>query len=179
MKGVVFNILEDMVVAKGGISLWQKLLSQSGVKGAYTAVETYEDAELFTLVHAVSETLNVPMPELVRSFGEFMFQQLAKRYPEFVETPPDLFSFLESIDSVIHLEVKKLYSEVNLPKIDCSQAPGSVMRMEYRSQRKLCILAEGLVQGAASHFNTPITISHDICMHRGSDHCELVIEAQA
>lgn len=175
MKGVVFNILEDMVVEKGGVVLWQKLLNKAGVEGSYISVDTYEDAELFKIVHEVQQALDLPLEDVIRSFGDFMFAKLAERYPMFVEAESDLFGFLQSIEPVIHLEVKKLYTEANLPSIGCDEGDSDSLIMNYRSPRKLCILAEGLIQGAATYYQTPINIDHDVCMHRESDHCELKI----
>jgi hypothetical protein len=175
MKGVVFNFLEDMVVEKGGVVLWQQLLNKAGVEGSYISVDTYEDAELFKIVHEVQKALDIPLEDVIRSFGDFMFAKLADRYPMFVEAESDLFGFLKSIEPVIHLEVQKLYTEANLPTIDCANAAENRLVMNYRSPRKLCILAEGLIQGAATYYQTPIKIEHDVCMHRESDHCELSI----
>jgi hypothetical protein len=175
MKGVVFNILEDMVVEKGGVVLWQQLLNKAGVEGSYISVDTYEDAELFKIVHEVQQALDIPLEEVIRSFGDFMFAKLADRYPMFVEAESELFGFLKSIEPVIHLEVQKLYTEANLPSIDYTNGDSDRLVMDYRSPRKLCILAEGLIQGAATYYQTPIKIEHNVCMHRESDHCELSI----
>ena len=173
MKGVVFNILEDMVTEKGGLMMWQKVIDKAGVDGGYTAVSTYNDDELFAIVGAVVEELERPAQTVISAFGTYMFGQLASRYPVFVDSCDDLFSFLESIDSVIHLEVRKLMTETNLPSIKCERIGDEQLVMDYRSPRRLCVLAEGLIYGAAEHYNTPIKIEHPVCMHRGSDHCDM------
>lgn len=175
MKGVVFNILEDMVTEQGGLLMWQKVLDKAGVEGGYTAVSTYSDDELFSVVGAVVEELNVPAEEVISAFGVYMFGQLARRYPVFTESCSDFFSFLESIDSVIHLEVKKLMTETNLPSIRCTRESDTQLLMDYRSPRKLCILAEGLIYGAAEHYGCKIKIDHPVCMHKGADHCDLQV----
>lgn len=87
----------------------------------------------------------------------------------------DLFEFLKSIHDVIHKEVEKLYKTQNLPVIRCEQPGPDLLLMDYRSPRKLCHLADGLIRGAAKQFNTEVLISHDVCMHDGSDHCEFRI----
>lgn len=173
MKGVVFNILEDMVTEKGGLLMWQGVLDKVGVEGGYTAVGTYSDDELFKIVGAVVEELGVPAEEVVGAFGVYMFGQLAKRYPVFVENCPDFFSFLESIDSVIHLEVRKLMTETQLPSIKCTRVGNSELLMNYSSPRRLCLLAEGLIYGAAEQYGSSIRIDHPVCMHKGADHCDL------
>jgi predicted hydrocarbon binding protein len=176
VKGVVFNILEDMVTEKGGLMVWQKVLEKAGVGGGYTAVATYSDDELFAIVGAVVEELQLPAETVVSAFGTYMFGQLAKRYPMFVDSCDDLFSFLESIDSVIHLEVKKLMTETHLPSISCTRESDNALVMDYRSPRKLCLLAEGLIYGAAAHYDRQIKIEHPVCMHKGSDHCDLRVQ---
>lgn len=176
MKGVVFNILEDMVTEKGGLMIWQQVLDKAGVDGGHTAVATYSDDELFAIVGAVVEELQLPAETVVSAFGTYMFGQLAKRYPVFVDSCDDLFSFLESIDSVIHLEVKKLMTETHLPNIECTRVNDDELVMDYRSPRKLCLLAEGLIYGAAVHYERQIKIEHPVCMHKGSDHCDLRVQ---
>lgn len=173
MKGVVFNILEDMVTEQGGLLMWQKVLDKVGVDGGYTAVATYSDDELFSIVGAVVEELGVPAEEVIGAFGTYMFGQLARRYPVFIESCDDLFSFLESIDSVIHLEVRKLMTETQLPSIDCTRSGETELLINYRSPRKLCLLAEGLIYGAAEQYGNQIKIEHPVCMHKGADHCDL------
>ena len=45
--------------------------------------------------------------------------------------------------------------------------------MRYRSERRMCAFAEGLIEGAAEHFGERATIAQPQCMHRGDDHCVL------
>ena len=45
--------------------------------------------------------------------------------------------------------------------------------MLYQSKRRLCFLAEGLIQGVAKEYNTEISLIHSKCMHRGDEECHL------
>ena len=47
--------------------------------------------------------------------------------------------------------------------------------MGYRSPRKLCSFAEGLLLGAADHYGEQLTIEQPRCMKRGDDQCVLEI----
>ena len=47
--------------------------------------------------------------------------------------------------------------------------------MGYRSPRKMCSFAEGLLLGAADHFGERLTIEQPACMKRGDDQCVLEI----
>ncbi|WP_420598226.1 heme NO-binding domain-containing protein [Neptuniibacter sp.] len=175
MKGVIFNVLEEMVIKKCGMQVWNEILYTQNLDGIYTAGESYPDSELFALVTEISSQTKIPAEELVGSYGEFLFAQLAERYPLFLENKPDLRGFLKSVDSVIHIEVKKLYSNPSLPKFEYEDLPDGRLLMRYHSPRKLCILAEGLIRGASSTYHTPINIEHKICCHKGDPHCDLII----
>ncbi|SIS69122.1 heme NO-binding domain-containing protein [Neptunomonas antarctica] len=176
MKGVIFNVLEEMVEENCGMAVWNDILNQELPEGGiYTAGESYPDEQLFNLVNAVCARTKLPMEKVVGNFGEFLFTQLAARHPVFLESPADLKSFLKSIDSVIHVEVRKLYDNPNLPSFKYSEPDPDLLIMQYRSPRKLCILAEGLIRGAAAHYGQSVEISHPICIHRGADWCDLHI----
>jgi hypothetical protein len=104
-----------------------------------------------------------------------MFHQLAARYPVFLNQSDNLRDFLISVGSVIHIEVQKLYDNPNLPTFSYDTSRDDQLIMRYKSPRKLCVLAEGLMRGASEYYKTPIEIDHPVCMHKGSDHCDLVV----
>jgi hypothetical protein len=65
------------------------------------------------------------------------------------------------VERYVHLEVKKLYSDAELPSFTCvSPYPGR-LEMTYRSARNLPDLAEGLIQGVADHFNERIEVKRE------------------
>lgn len=175
MKGVIFNVLEEMVVEQSGMLAWNQILDTLAIEGVYTAGESYPDEELFSLVGSISEKTDIPVEILVGAFGERLFKGLAERNPSFIEAESTLKGFLKSVHDVIHIEVRKLYENPNLPDFEYEDNDGDTLLMRYRSPRKLCILAEGLIRGAASHYGTSIKIDHPVCMHKGSNHCDLII----
>ncbi len=175
MKGVIFNILEEMVVEQCGMLAWNNILNSQQLEGIYTSGESYPDNELFALVSEISHQTQIPPEALVSAFGEFLFTQLADRYPIFIENNPDLKSFLKSVDSVIHMEVRKLFTDPSLPRFECQDNSDGSLLMRYHSPRKLCTLAEGLIRGSAKTYNTPIEIEHSVCCHKGAPYCDLVI----
>ncbi len=180
MKGIIFTVLEKMVQEKFGLETWDLLLAkvnpQSG--GAYTTAATYEDAELLNLVSNLSIMTSISQEDLIFAFGEYMLLQLSIKYPGFFKGI-DFRNFLVSIDNVIHVEVKKLYPEANLPDFQYEMPSENELIMLYRSPRKMCRLAEGLIQGASLHFNTKYNLKHTKCLHRGDDHCRMEIKIEA
>jgi len=153
--------------------MWESILDsvQPDSGGIYTSVEDFPDSELFEMIKSLAEHTNTPANDLVKEFGLYLFHTLAAKHQIFVDAEPDFFAFLKSIDNVIHKEVEKLYPNPNLPNIDWEQPDSQTLKLFYRSPRKLCHLASGLIRGAASQYNVEFTMSHDPCMHNDSDHC--------
>jgi predicted hydrocarbon binding protein len=60
-----------------------------------------------------------------------------------------------------------------VPDFDFDDSSPTVLGMGYYSKRRLCALAEGLIEGAARHFGETVAIAHPQCMHRGDPQCRL------
>ena len=175
MKGVVFNYLAEMVEEQFGLEAWDSILQTTDLSGEYISSETYPDEELITLVNASHEKTGIDKSTLIRSFGQFMLPSFREQNPQFFENH-NLKSFLLSVDRVIHVEVRKLHPDAALPKFDCEDESDSEFTMYYSSPRMLCYLAEGLIAGAAEHFNARYELDHAECMHDGADRCKLKIQ---
>lgn len=177
MKGIIFTEFNQLVEETWGLETWEKLLDEvnppSG--GAYTSADTYPDAELFSLVGALSKTVNTPVPDLVRAFGAYLTPRLVRLYPVFVKNKTAK-QFLQSVHDIIHVEVKKLYPDAVLPMFRYEDPAPDRLVMLYRSDRKLCPLAEGLIEGTAKQFGVPIRLAHPRCLHKGDDHCRLELQ---
>ncbi len=173
MKGIVFTLLGDMVEETFGLEVWDELLTTANLDGVFITTETYPDADLMALVAAAHEKSGIPVNDLVRAFGEYMFPKFHESNPGFFLEGQTLKEFLLSVDRVIHVEVRKLHPGAGLPEFAYKDVDDSELTMFYRSPRQLCMLAEGLIAGAAKHFNTEYTLEHRTCMHDGSDSCEL------
>lgn len=175
MKGIVFNLLEHVIREEHGESTWDALLEASQVKGSYTSLGSYPDSELMQIVAAASSALDTPADEVVRWFGRRALPVLASRYPKFFERASCARSFVLSLNHIIHPEVRKLYPGADVPEFDFDTSSDTVLVMGYRSARKLCAFAEGLIAGAADHYGEEVEIGHPSCMHRGDEKCVLRI----
>jgi hypothetical protein len=178
MKGVIFDLLNEMVEEKFGFQAWEDILDLTKLDGIYVTTETYPDEELSKLVAAAETVSGIPGAELVKEFGRYMLPSFVKSHPVFFAGKPTLRDFLLTVDRVIHVEVRKLYPDAGLPTFSYNDAEGdrSKLVMIYKSPRKLCALSEGLIDGAANYFGEEYRLEHSVCMHKGADHCELKME---
>jgi hypothetical protein len=178
MKGIIFNVLEDLVVARLGMKAWNDLLAKHAPsERVYVSAKSYADTELLSIVQDVAQQLDLPVEDVIRVFGRFLFGGLAERHRDVVDRFADFDSLVFGIHDVIHLEVNKLYHEPALPTIRCQRVTAQQIQVHYASPRKLCYCAEGLLYGAAEYFQQPVKISHPKCMHDGAEHCVLVIDS--
>ncbi len=163
MKGVVFREFVDLVEERYGEDIVDRLLSHPGLStgGAYTAVGTYDHAELLILIELLSQEIGVEPHELTIELGKQLFNRLYKSYPQFVDPHDNAFDFLKTIDSVVHTEVKKLYSDAEVPTYHCEQLDDGVLVMDYRSSRPFADLAEGMLLGCIAHFHEPIEVHRE------------------
>lgn len=173
MKGIVFNLLQEVVSRSYGEDTWDQLLDAAGLDGSYTSLGNYPDAELFALVGAASSALALPPHTVIRWFGREAIPLLAQKYPIFFDKHTRTSAFVLTLNSIIHPEVRKLYPGADVPDFVMASTSPDHLRMEYRSARKLCAFAEGLIEGAAHHFHERVQFAHDRCMHRGDALCEL------
>ena len=175
MKGIVFNLLEQVVSRDYGENTWDDLLSATGLMGAYTSLGSYPDEHLGKLVGAASEALHIPAQDVVRWFGREAMPALAQAYPAFFSPHTGTRSFLLTLNDIIHPEVRKLYPGADVPVFDFDTSSEEVLVMDYVSPRKLCAFAEGLIAGAAEHYGETASIEQPKCMGRGDSKCVLEI----
>ena len=101
------------------------------------------------------------MPDLLRMFGKHMFKRFSALYPSHFDGHSTAFAFLSTLDSKIHVEVKKLYPDAELPAFAHDLSSPGRMILVYRSKRPFADLAEGLLRGCVDHFNEPVHVTRE------------------
>lgn len=162
MKGIVFNEFLELVEMKFGLDAVEDVIESSQLKsgGSYTGVGTYDHKEIIAMVISLSKRTGIPAKDLVIVFGEYLLLNVfAKKFPLFFENK-NVFSFLKSIDNIIHVEVKKLYPDADLPTITFTEIDKNNARLVYFSKKPFADLALGLVQGSMSFFKEDFEITY-------------------
>jgi Haem-NO-binding len=181
MKGVVFVELLRMAESFLGEDAVDQVLDQTNLEsnGAFSAVGNYPCRELLVLVDAFGERLNAPPEMLQVKFGHWMFDQFAKGYPEFFEGKEDAFEMLEAIEGEVHVEVRKLYPEVELPSFATDRLLPSKLRMVYESDRPLMHFCLGLIEACIAHFEEQADIQMTEQSGSGKFRAEFLIQKAA
>ncbi len=161
MKGVIFTEFLEMVEGHHSAEMVDDIIDDSNLasKGAYSAVGRYDHHEMVALVMALSKRTGVAVPELLKQFGEYLFQRFSETHPYLISISRDAFTFLSSIETVVHTEVRKLYPEAELPEFQVDELSDNRLVLTYKSKRHFEDLAEGLIRGCLRYYGERATLN--------------------
>ena len=174
MKGIIFNLVEEFVTTNWGEEKYEQILGKCPLqtKEPFVGPGTYPDADLMTIVGKSAEALGVSVPDALRAFGKFCFPKLAEKFPNFTNPYKHPKEFLKTIDSVIHVEVRKLMKGADTPKFVFQDSGPNRLIMEYESKRQLCPLVEGMFDGVGDFFKSPIQHNQTKCSLKSGTVCQ-------
>ncbi len=170
MKGVVFVGFFELVEKEFGYEMVDKLIDscELSTDGAYTSVGTYPHSEMVSLVTKLSEFTELPVPVLLKTYAKYFGKAHLRKYAAFYDNAPDTFAFLESIHDHIHVEVKKLYPDAELPHFSSNRISESTLELVYTSSRKMSDFAEGLIEDTALYYGEHVDIGKKLLEEDGS-----------
>jgi len=171
MKGLVFTEFLEMVEQQHGFVFTEELVDEADVPsgGAYTSVGTYDHSEMVRLLTVLSEKTNLSIPVLLRAYGHYLFKSFERSYPHFLTGASSAFEFLESIDQHIHVEVKKLYPDAELPAFSSRRLSPDCLELIYKSERKMGAFARGLIEQSLVFFQEEAQVSMENIQADGSE----------
>ena len=109
MKGVLFNVAEDVVDETVSDAAWDQALGHCCLDGVYTSLGDYPDEELAAIVAAALGAHRACHPtRCCTTSGCTATATWSTRQPDLVEGITDLGSLLHHLEHVIHPEVAKL-----------------------------------------------------------------------
>lgn len=154
MKGVVIVELLEMAEAVYGEALVDEAVSGCALSsgGAFSRVGYYPCSDLVALVERFSALGGEAPDALQRRFGHWMLKRFSVTHPVFFADKPDGFALLEALEDEIHVEVRKLYPDAELPRFETARLAPNRLRMIYRSPRPLGAFCHGLIEACLIHF---------------------------
>lgn len=174
MKGIIFNLLEDFLKERLGEEKFEELFESCSLKTRepFVGPGSYPDEDLLAIVDRAVEVTGMTKPEALRTFGRFCIGRLAWKYPPFFDRHHDAKAFFRTLNALHSLEVKKLYADAKPPEFVMEEPSPDRLIMRYVSERKLCPLVEGLIEGVAEHYRSLIRYRQSQCMLEGAPSCE-------
>ena len=160
MKGIVFTEFLDLVEDKFGLEMVDTIIENSNLEsnGVYTSVGTYSFSEMLQLLTNLSTNTGISTDDLLLVYAEHFFSVLAKSYPDLIESYTDPIEMLASIEGHIHVEVRKIYPDAELPSFEVLEKTKNSIVMIYKSSRAMHHFGLGLMNKTFEHFNSSATI---------------------
>lgn len=154
MKGIVFTELLELVEEKFGMQMVDEIITASDLEsnGVYTAVGTYSFSEMLSLLTNLSERTQLSIDDLLLVYSEHFFKVIEDSYPGLLNTYSGPIELLSSIENHIHIEVRKIYPDAELPTFIIEKKGDDHLSMIYKSSRKMSSFGLGLMQQTFKHF---------------------------
>ncbi|MDT0643817.1 heme NO-binding domain-containing protein [Zunongwangia sp. F363] len=170
MKGIVFTEFLEMVEKEFGIGLLDRLIAKSNLSsgGVYTAVGTYDFFEMQNLIANLSEETGIPVQDLIYAYGRYFFQVLIRHHPNIFAMYSSAIEMLASIESHIHVQVRKLYPGAELPTFKITNKEENFLEIMYFSTRSMYMFAKALMEKTFEHYETAYKIDLELLKENGS-----------
>lgn len=161
MKGVVFTEFMDLVQDNFGMQVADSVVTKGCPfhQNGFTAVGTYDHEHLIKMVGHLSDEVEVGADDLVHAFGRHLFASFSRDNPQYVDGINSTFDLLLKVEHVIHVEVRKLNPEAELPQFRFPPAEEGCMNIEYISSRPFAGLCHGLIEASIEHFQEDLEIT--------------------
>ncbi|NQY05759.1 MAG: heme NO-binding domain-containing protein [Flavobacteriaceae bacterium] len=170
MKGIVFTEFLEMVEQKFGIETLEEIIEKSNLKskGIYTAVGTYEFAEMLSLITNLSQETNINPQALLHAYGIYFFDVLTRKHAKIFEYYTSAIELLGGIEKHIHVHVRKMYPDAELPYFDVVEEGSNKLALEYHSERAMYQFALGLMERTLEHYGEKATITKELLNENGT-----------
>ena len=168
MKGFIFKSLLDFTEESFGLAFVDEMISEVELdsEGVYVTFESYPFAELVALASYVSVQKQIPMEDLLEAFGLYILPELISKHDYVIKDYNHPLDLIEGIEAHIHIEVRKLYDDAELPTFNNISRTENRLEIEYTSQKELSHFAIGLMKGTLKHFNTQGNIEMEKLTHK-------------
>lgn len=181
MHGIILKGLKDFTVENYDEETWNRIQTEADVgRRLYIPVTEYPDEHVVALVGAASEVSGVGERTLMRAFGRFLVPMLLKYYGVHVDEDWDGLELVENVESYIHMALRsKNISDFDPPSIDAHRTDDDRVVVHYASERELCDVAIGILEGVGECYEESYEITEQQCMHDGAPACEITVAREA
>ena len=171
MKGIVFTGFLEMVEEKFGLEIVDYIINSSELKsdGSYTAVGTYDFFEMQQLIVHLSEVSKIPVNELIYTFGLYFFKTLTDHHSDIFKYYNSPIELVASIENHIHIQVKKIYPEAELPTFEIIHQEKNKLALIYKSERAMFMFAKALMEKTFEYYQENVEINFDLLNEKGTE----------
>lgn len=177
MHGIILKTLQDFVVDTYGEEAWFAVQEAADVEEkVYVPVTVYPDGDVYELVRTAGELTETNPRTILTEYGRWVVPPLLSTYDLHID---DDWTALELIANIqrFHTSLRtRDLSTFTTPRVKSEWLDRNRVRITYDSDRKLCDVARGAIEGVADHYEADLQYTETSCMHEGDENCQFVIE---
>lgn len=181
MHGLIFFYIQKFAeTIAAGTTSWSMIRSSVATGAArYLPSGVYPDAEAVQLLTGIAESSGHPLTEVLERFGRFLAPHLVKVAGQHVDPGWRTLDLIEHTEAIIHAMIRTANPGALPPVLETARPAPDELHLVYSSQRRLCPMAKGLMQGIAAHYHERLEVDEPSCMHRGDPFCSFVVRCIA
>ena len=168
---IVFTEFLDLVESTFGLEIVDEIIEKSDLpsKGAYTSIGTYAFSEMLSLITNLSEKTSMSVDELLHVYGLHFFSVIERDYPGILKTYSGPMDLLSSVESHIHVEVRKIYPDAELPRFEMTEKTENKLVLIYYSSRSMYAFAHGLIEKSFEYYGKSANVTYEKIREDGSE----------
>jgi hypothetical protein len=178
MHGLIFVTWEKYLAERFGGSMLgeyrSRLSQQTSVPTPLLASHVYDDATLVAGVGIASQLSEVPVDVLLREYGRyFQMNELTNHFCAYVVNQFQSGRDLLLAMSAVHAQLHHVHSGVTPPlfKYELPTDNPRGLILIYNSERQLCPVLMGAIEGAADRYEERAQVVEQTCMRKGASVC--------
>ena len=177
MHGVILKTLQDFVIEEYGRDGWETVQQEADVdEKVYVPVTVYPDQDVYEIAQAAGDVTGESPRQILRDYGRYVVPPLVSLYDIHID---EEWTALELIANIQQFHTSlRTRDMVNMttPRVRSEWVEeGETVRITYDSDRQLCDVAFGAIQGVGDLFDTPLVFEEETCMLEGDDQCTFTI----
>ena len=163
MKGFIFTNFLEFIETTHGLEMVDEMITNCNLpsEGIYSSFSSYDFNELVSLLTYVSKKTDVNSEILLEKFGIFVFPYLIGKHSYIIDNYDNAIDLIGGIENHIHIEVKKLYNDADLPTFRVVEKTEKKLSIIYNSSKGLTYFAIGLIKETLNHFKVNGTVNID------------------
>jgi len=171
LKGIIFSEFLNLVEAKFGLETVDEIIEKSDLEseGIYTSIGTYSFSEMLQLLNHLSTKTNISIDDLLLVYSEHFFSVIEDSYPGLLASYKDPIEMISSIENHIHVEVRKIYPDAELPTFIVKEKNKDSLIMIYKSSRAMHHFGLGLMNKTFEYFNSKASIVLEKIKENGTE----------
>lgn len=175
MWGVFFTVFQEYSTQKLGVKRWEEFRDKVGLPNFVVPLVDYPDQALTSLIQETARASGRMDYDVEQEFGRFMVPELVKLYAYYFTRYSGTREFLLGMDEV-HQQTERLQKGTAPPRFEYETPTPGTLVVRYRSERRLCSLLMGLMEGVADYYHEPVRLQSLACMKNGAPACRIRVD---